>query len=591
MANNPYLISFTFTQATATAPSRLEVIAAPGDSIGPLTIDIPGITQSFTGMYAPAGPNQYAYVATNLPPGTFMATVYDASPAKLPSFNTPTFTVNALPVVRGCTDPGADNYDPAATDDNGTCVYSPHLTLVDLPELAPVGVPLLATLTSAAVPGAVPALAIVLFDLSGLGSTAGVKVRVNGYLFTSGPLMLPDRFTDAPSLFDALLATPALAASYTITQPTPTTVLLTATVPGVPGAPLATTSDATRVSLSTRAGTPELWSQNRVDWACYVEVWAGCGTVYGGPVDKKTAKLAQRVPLGYRADNAYTFDIAPALRGFTGHAYPQADGSCPDRLVSYFLRFGEEFADATGRRRPRTTYESAVAWGLEAMEVPAEVGGLRLLSARPMPWVVGVGEKVPACLLGKPNPDARTLLRYRLATSRATTDVLPGHLVATGTVTQGGDKLRAAPGALSGELQVSDTGSTPGPVLATLTFGAGGRRLTFVNRQGGFDTVSLSGNQDENSKRTAATFTNTAGPQNLSAEQALTSKLYSGLLDAETWNWLRRELAVSPAVWVESDAGPVPVLLADLATESDTIKGEYSLSVDLTLAPVRGLSS
>jgi hypothetical protein len=592
MATAPYLISFTLTQATATTPSRLEVIAAPGDSIGPLTIEIPGVTLGIVAMDSSgAGPGLYAYVTTNLPAGSFGGTVYDASPAKLPSFTVPLFTVNAPPVVRGCTDPGADNYDPLATDDNGTCVYSPHLVLADLPELAALGVPLNATLSAAAVPGMVPALATVLFDLSGLGSTAGVKVRVNGYLFTSGALLLPDRFTDAASFLDALLATPALAAGYTITQPTPTTVRLTATVPGVPGEAIATSSNAACVSVSSTPGAPELWSQNRVDWACYVEVWAGCGAVYGGPVDKKTAKLAQRVPLSYRADNAYTFDIASALRGFTGHAYPLADGSCPDRLVSYFLRFGEEFADATGRRRPRTRYESAVAWGLEAMEVPAEVGGLRLLSARPMPWVVGVGEKVPAWLLGKPNLDARTLLRYRLATSRTTTDVLPGHLIATGTVTQGGDKLLAAVGALSGELRVSDTASTDGPLLAALTFVAGGRSLTFANRQGGFDKVPFFGSQDENSKRTAATFTNTAGPQNLSAEQALTSKLYSGQLDAETWNWLRRELAVSPAVWVESDAGPVPVLLADLTTESDTIKGEYSLSVDLTLAPVRGLSN
>lgn len=587
MATAPYLLSLTLTQPTTTTPSRVVVVAAQGDSVGPLTIDL---GQGIVAMDPVPGQAQYTYTATGLPPGQYAPTVYDASPAKLPSFTT-SFTINEPPVVRGCTDPGADNYDPAANVDNGTCSYSPHLALAQLPELAPLGVPLVATLSAVAIPHAVPVLAAVTFDLSTLGSAAGVQVRVDGYLFTSGPLIVPGRFVDAPSLYDALAATPALAASYTLSQPTGSTVVLTATVPGSPGAAVVTTSQPALVALSATAGAAELWSQNRGDWACYLEVWAGCGTVYGGPVDKLTAKLAQRLPLTYRADNAYAFDIASALAGFTGHAYPLADGSCPDRLVSYFLRFGEEFADATGRRRPRTTYESAVAWGLEAVELPAEVGGLRLLSARPSPWAVAVGEPVPACLLGKHNPAARTLLRYRLATSRASTDVLLGHELALGCVTQGGDKLLAPTGALSGELQVSNTDSTPGPVLASLTFGASGRRLTFANRQGGFDTVYFGGNQDESSKRTAATFTNAAGPQNLTAEVALTSKLYSGLLDVATWNWLRRELGTSPAAWVETEAGPVPVLLADVSAEADTIKGEYSLSVDLTLAPVRGLSN
>jgi hypothetical protein len=502
-------------------------------------------------------------------------------------------------LVYGCTDPGADNYDPAATSDDGSCAYTPRLALATaLPELAPVGVPLVATLASAPVVGATAAPASVVLDLANLLSTAVAVpsltawVRVDGYLFTFGPLIVPGRFLDAASLLDALRAQPVLAASYVLRPAGPKGVQLTARTPGLPGTPTVSVSNVLLVAVTPTAGVAGLHSQRRQRWGCFLEVWAGCGNVFGGPVSKGPAVLAQRLPLDYRADNVYAFDIASALRQFTGHAYPLADGSCPDRLVSYFVRYGEEYADAlTGLRTVRTVYESEIAWGLEAMELPALVRGVYMLSARPGAWPVAVGDKVPAWLLGKPNPNLRTVVRYRLATARTTTDYLPGHDVAGGQVTQANDRLRVAAGALSGELLLRDAVRDTEDSFARLQFNASGPALTFANRQGGFDTVYFGGTSDPGSKRTAAGFTNSAGAQQLSAEVALPTRLVSGLLDFAGWDWLRRELGVSPAAWLETSTGPQAVRLADVAAEGDPITGNYSVTVDYETDPVRGLSN
>jgi hypothetical protein len=346
------------------------------------------------------------------------------------------------------------------------------------------------------------------------------------------------------------------------------------------------------ITLTATAGVAGLHSQRRLQWGCYLEVWAGCGNVFGGAVTKTTAKLAQRLTLDYRPDNRYEFDIAPALSQFTGHAYPLADGSCPDRLVSYFVRYGEEYADpTTGLRQVRTLYESAIAWGIEAMELPAPVGGAYLLSARPGPWAVAVGGRVPAWLLSKPSATARTVVRYRLATARATVDYQPGHAVATGQVTQANDRLGVPAGALSGELRLLDTAAGTDFACAKLAFGAGGQVLTFANRQGGFDTQHFEGTADPGSKRTAAGFTNSTGPQQLNAEAAQPTRLTTGLLDFATWAWLRRELTTSPAAWLETSAGAVPVRLTDVQLEGDPLTGNYSATVDYETDPVRGLSN
>ena len=47
--------------------------------------------------------------------------------------NTSTFDPSLYPVVNGCTNPLADNYDPTATVDDGSCVYTPPTPTVTIP--------------------------------------------------------------------------------------------------------------------------------------------------------------------------------------------------------------------------------------------------------------------------------------------------------------------------------------------------------------------------------------------------------------------------------------------------------------------------
>lgn len=74
--------------------------------------------------------------------------------------------------------------------------------------------------------------------------------------------------------------------------------------------------------------------------------------------------------------------------------------------------------------------------------------------------------------------------------------------------------------------------------------------------------------------------------------EALPFRLYTGLLPRPVWDWLRVELAVSPALWVELTPGDdelLPVLVTDLDPVSDHLAGQYSLSVELQTPPVEGL--
>lgn len=138
MAVAPYLVSSEVTQAT----QKLRIVANEGDSVGPLTIDIPGLTGGIVTMDAPAsGPNVYAYEFQPVPPGTYSATIYDASPAKLPSF-TVSFTVNQQgPITYGCTTPRALNYDPRATRDTAPTACE-FVQTFQLPGLAAAHLPL-----------------------------------------------------------------------------------------------------------------------------------------------------------------------------------------------------------------------------------------------------------------------------------------------------------------------------------------------------------------------------------------------------------------------------------------------------------------
>lgn len=65
-------------------------------------------------------------VFLNVPAGTYPGALADSTPSLQQTVSF-TVTVDAYmqPAVSGCTDPAADNYDPSATQDDGSCQYTP----------------------------------------------------------------------------------------------------------------------------------------------------------------------------------------------------------------------------------------------------------------------------------------------------------------------------------------------------------------------------------------------------------------------------------------------------------------------------------
>jgi hypothetical protein len=512
----------------------------------------------------------------------------------------------------GCTDENADNYNPAATLENLTCTYSPKVELSGtLPALAPNGVPLVVVFQSQAISGATPAPAECVINLEALG-LALVTLTINAYTLRSGPLTVPGRFSDALTLVEALRAIPALEAAYLIRLSGDEEVKLTARAQGTAWNLTPTTTDAVATVITTTAAVNQYHSQRRSAWGLWVEVWAGCGSEFGAATTKASAVLADAYELPYRSDNRYEFDIATALRRFTGHAYPLEDGTMPDRLVSYFLKFGESYADtAGGLRRVRTRYETDVAWGLEAMEVPApQMEGVYFLSTRPTtspkPWLVGstpaIGALISADLLPVVAPYFLTpLVNGRAFDGTASTSQYDIDATFRGPRMMPTDAalLYDDSDALSSDfVLIHPDHGTYSRVLTFRAVVGPCPALRFVNRQGSTEVELFEGNREEATKRTAGTFQNARGTQQLSAEAALPFRLYTGPLDRATWDWLRAELAVSPAVWLEptaaeAEAGvePVAVRVTDIDPLSDHQKGEYSLSVELETEPVRGLSN
>lgn len=124
------LRSLHLTQPTTTADGTAEfVVDGTGASANfgqgltaPLTVTIPGVVTGQQVNYV-LGPNGYSCSFAGLLPGDYEATFTDSA-APTPASLVVPFRVNARPVL-GCTDPAAANYNPNATQDNGTCEYAP----------------------------------------------------------------------------------------------------------------------------------------------------------------------------------------------------------------------------------------------------------------------------------------------------------------------------------------------------------------------------------------------------------------------------------------------------------------------------------
>ncbi|MDF7810760.1 hypothetical protein [Hymenobacter sp. YC55] len=490
------------------------------------------------------------------------------------------------PPVPTCNDPEADNY--GSTANGGACVYSDRVTAEELPELVANGSPVRATLHSARV-GGTPAKAYVDIYLQPNPNAGGVII-LNGHRLEYGPLEKANRFLDAPSLAAALRAVPELVARHEIVQPSATRVYVMALEEGPAWNPVASTTDPDHFHIYHHEGAPRYHSQRRSEWGVYCEVWAGCGSDFGGVTKKSRAKLAMKLEVRYRPDNNYVFDIADALRQYTSHELVTVPGHIPSRMVSYFLRFGEMYADQpNGFRRRRNIYETGVKWALEAVEVPEELAtGFRVLSTQPL-LRQGGAYQVTYLLLSAAVASTLEVLAterdFAGATTTTAQDALPG-ITAMGGVYcfpwQFNPSKRT--GTLGFKLQ---PGAEEIRVLNLRIAPADVRSLTFANRQGGHDTVVFAGMEEDSLKRSPATFQNGQGEQIRRVEVDLPKRLHSGLLELAYWRWLRLELASAPSGWI----GQKPVTISDFDAQGDPIKAEYTASVEHKTAPIRGLSN
>lgn len=534
---------------------------------------------------------------------------------------TASFVVTVLPFVSSlpavCRDPEADNYnsDPTRASNPALCVFTPRMTLLAaIPPLVANGRPILIETRSAEIAGNLPAAADAFIDLVNLGSAADVALYVNGYRLSSGPGLLPTNFSDAESLSEALNAISPLVADYIIRVNRVGSVRITARAVGTPFDITLSTSAPALITLVSLAGMNQYRSQLRERWGTFLEIWTGApetnpsifsdlyedayrdryGRIISGGSGAPAPVLAQRIEMDYRADNRYQFDIAAALRQFTGHAYPAADGSCPDRLTSYFLKYGETYATPDSIRRQRNVYVSPVGWALDAVEIVAPFAGSSyLLSKRPAPWRSFGASAAPTVLLG--NAPAETFYGSQLSRSRfdGSSSIQAGPVVAQGRVT----RLPLSAAFLAEQMSASVSIAAPVVGLIEVAqldlLSSAGQRITFANGQGGFDTIVFEGTREEITKRSSATYATTVGTGVRSAQLPEAFRLNSGLLTRAEWLWLRRELGNSPATWLETADGPQPVALTAFAAEADELLGLYTITIDCDpqLAEIIGLTN
>jgi hypothetical protein len=111
------------TPAGATATTGGTLLVGGSGGVSPLNATVVelGITQPLT----PNGAGKLETLLANIPAGiyTLRLTSSDGQQAQAPF----TIAPYTLPVVGGCTDPSATNYNPNATQDDGSCTYAPEV--------------------------------------------------------------------------------------------------------------------------------------------------------------------------------------------------------------------------------------------------------------------------------------------------------------------------------------------------------------------------------------------------------------------------------------------------------------------------------
>lgn len=488
--------------------------------------------------------------------------------------------------VPGCTDPEATNYDPNATEDNGSCAYVPRLDVTPPAGLSALGRPVPFVLASASTGQA--------------GARARLLITVATYLVPDMSLIIegetytavegnpgPGQFNSALTLAAQLSASVTLAARYRISQPDPASIRLVALAEGRAFTPVVGVDDQEGgVGLELAYGVDSLRSQGKAEWSCYAEIWAVPAATWGGAVDLGSAYLVDRLEQLYRATaNAYTFDLAPALLPLVGHSR----ATSTDRLVAYFVRYGEAYLpEGESQRRRVAVGSTTVCWGIEsAVPMPAGASIVQLTSLLS-------GGFVPVGLPASHYPERAYVLAPEGATLRATltTRTLTGQLSSrtTQAIAGSGVQMLELGGLLAqlpatahtSQLTLTVDGQAL-PALPRWQHAPARACLHFLSRRGSYETLWLAGLTDPNPKRQPALFARGAGGgqavRRVDFSQA--RKLSTGPLSRAGLDWLSEELASSPEVLLVQGGQLEPVVITGWNPNYDEAGNSYSLTFEL----------
>ena len=455
---------------------------------------------------------------------------------------------------------------------------------------SPAGLPILLTLASEEVGDAEYASAFFSLD----NYVAGDTITFNGVTFTAvvGPELGYCEFVEA---FSAVLdiSDTTLAEDYTVTENG-----ITAKRPG-PAWNLQIATSAT--PPADYPATPNLRNQQdpRVSWGAYVELYAyplPTDRDYPvDPADEVRAELLARLELPYGESNAYTFDLA---------AWVNAVVESPGRCVAWFCRYGEKYATPSNVYRRR--YEvgrwpvTGMAWAFAAALPIAPYTDPRepvWLTSYAGPRPLYIPEAGSTYVALSTVRDAGTTQVSRIAHLADGTNqtfanldyTLPvgrvfdvsGQLLFTAGVTGGVPAFRglrlAVVDVMSGESGPSllfEVCETPLPYW-----------LQFRNRLGGLETWGFA-SAEPTQKRTLATYQPADGTiQTRRVDLTQSTRLTSGLLTRDAFDFLCAELATSPdvlAITAPDTDGPA-VNITDFDPKTDVLNEEYSIA--LTIEP------